>query len=199
MLSSGLGQVFGLVGLLVGLVGGSVLEHGEDDVGAAAGDADDGGVVAFALGSFTQVVGAGVGIVSGSDERGDEHSVFWGGGYRPWAVGWYWCGLIASRRGRGQLYAARRRGLAKRLGSPISARVRAPVRGPHPHIVLRTCSEGMLQERLRDVGLELVSAPGDTVQVGCEVTNWFAPGGFGDHGDGLSGQGSPDGVSDAWG
>ena len=76
LLSSGLGQVFGLVGLLAGLVGGSVLEHGEDDVGAAAGDADDRGVVAFALGSFTQVVGAGVGIVSGSDERGDEYSVF---------------------------------------------------------------------------------------------------------------------------
>ena len=31
--------------------------------------------VFFALGSFTEVVGAGVGVVLGSDERGDEHGV----------------------------------------------------------------------------------------------------------------------------
>ena len=31
--------------------------------------------VFFALGSFAQVVGAGVGVVLGSDERGDEHGV----------------------------------------------------------------------------------------------------------------------------
>ena len=41
----GLGQGLGL-GCLVGGLG---FEHGEDDVAAASGDADDGGVVAFAL------------------------------------------------------------------------------------------------------------------------------------------------------
>ena len=41
----GLGQVLRL-GFLVGGLG---FEHGEDDVAAASGDADDGGVVAFAL------------------------------------------------------------------------------------------------------------------------------------------------------
>ena len=41
----GLGQVLGL-GFLVGGLG---FEHGEDDVAAASGDADHGGVVAFAL------------------------------------------------------------------------------------------------------------------------------------------------------
>ena len=41
----GLGQGLGLGWL----VGGSGFEHGEDDVAAASGDADDGGVVAFAF------------------------------------------------------------------------------------------------------------------------------------------------------
>ena len=41
----GLGQVLRL-GFLVGGLG---FEHGEDDVAAASGDADDGGVVAFAF------------------------------------------------------------------------------------------------------------------------------------------------------
>ena len=41
----GLGQGLGL-GFLVGGLG---FEHGEDDVAAASGDADHGGVVAFAL------------------------------------------------------------------------------------------------------------------------------------------------------
>ena len=45
LLSSRLGQVLG-VGWLVGDLG---FEHGEDDVAAAAGDADHGGVVAFAF------------------------------------------------------------------------------------------------------------------------------------------------------
>ena len=45
LLSSRLGQVLG-VGWLVGGLG---LEHGEDDVAAASGDADHGGVVAFAF------------------------------------------------------------------------------------------------------------------------------------------------------
>jgi hypothetical protein len=38
-------------GWLVGLVGA---EHGHDDVAAAAGQADQGGVVAFAFGAFAQ-------------------------------------------------------------------------------------------------------------------------------------------------
>ena len=45
-LSGGLGQGVGFVGLVVGGLG---FEHGEDDVAAASGDADDGGVVAFAF------------------------------------------------------------------------------------------------------------------------------------------------------
>ena len=57
----------------------------------------------------------------------------------------------------------------------------------------------MLQEGGFDVGFELVSAGDDPVQVGCEVTNSFTPGGFGNHRDSLGGQRSPDFVSDAWG
>ena len=57
----------------------------------------------------------------------------------------------------------------------------------------------MLQEGRPDAGLELVSAGDDTVEVGCEVTNCFTPGGFGYDGDGLGGLRSPDFVSDAWG
>ncbi len=41
----------------VGVVGGLVFEHGEDEVAASAGDAYDGGVVVFAFGSFALVVG----------------------------------------------------------------------------------------------------------------------------------------------
>ena len=63
----GLGQGLGW------LVGGLGFEHGQDDVAAASGDADHGGVVAFAFGSFALVVGAGVGVVLGGDEgRGEE-------------------------------------------------------------------------------------------------------------------------------
>ena len=58
MLSSGLGEVFGL-GLPVGL---AVLEHGQDEVAASSGDADDGGVVLLAFGSFAVVVGAADGV-----------------------------------------------------------------------------------------------------------------------------------------
>ena len=42
---------------------------------ASAGDADDRGVALLALGAFVEVVGAGVGVVLGSDERGDEHGI----------------------------------------------------------------------------------------------------------------------------
>ena len=44
-----------------GLVDGAVAEHRVEDVGAAASQADEGGVVAFACGAFAVVVGPGVG------------------------------------------------------------------------------------------------------------------------------------------
>jgi hypothetical protein len=47
-----------------------------DEIAAASGDADDRSVVLFAFGSFALVVGAGVGVVLGGDERGEEHGVF---------------------------------------------------------------------------------------------------------------------------
>ena len=71
MFSSCVGQFLGFAGLVWGLG----FEHGEDDVATSAGDADDRGVVFFALGAFALVVGVGVGVVLGSDERGDEHGV----------------------------------------------------------------------------------------------------------------------------
>jgi len=40
------------------LVGDLVAEHGEQDVNAAAGEADEGGVVFLTLGAFAVVVGA---------------------------------------------------------------------------------------------------------------------------------------------
>ena len=46
-----------------GVVGGLVFEHGEDEVAAAAGDADDGGVVVYSFCSFALVVGPGCGVV----------------------------------------------------------------------------------------------------------------------------------------
>ena len=48
LLSSRVGQFLGLAGL----VGGCGLEHGQDDVGASAGDTDDRGVVFLVLGAF---------------------------------------------------------------------------------------------------------------------------------------------------
>ena len=119
-------------GVGVGLVGGSGFEHGEDDVAAASGDADDGGVVAFAFGSFGLVVGAGGGVVLGRDEGCGEDGVLrrWlpPRGLRVVAVRPDWRSTGASAA-----WAARRAPAAKRRGSPISARVRAPVRGPNPH------------------------------------------------------------------
>jgi hypothetical protein len=44
--------------------------------------------------------------------------------------------------------AARRAPLAKRVGSPISARVRAPVLGPNPPSVTRTCPRGCSRNRV---------------------------------------------------
>lgn len=54
-LSSGCESGIGLADDRSG-VGAAVAEHGEQDAGAAAGQADQGGVVAFALGSFAVVV-----------------------------------------------------------------------------------------------------------------------------------------------
>jgi hypothetical protein len=70
------------------LVGGAVAEHGVDDVGAAAGEADEGGVVAFAGGSFAVVVGVAdrVGQVGecGEEQGGFEGVVAaFGSGFRP--------------------------------------------------------------------------------------------------------------------
>lgn len=59
----------GQVGLL-GLVEGSVFEHAVEDVATASGEADDGGVVAFPLGSFAPVVGVAFRVVERGDERG---------------------------------------------------------------------------------------------------------------------------------
>ena len=52
------------------LVEGAVLEHAVDHVAAASGEADDGGVVVFALSSFAFVVGDGWRVFGGGDERG---------------------------------------------------------------------------------------------------------------------------------
>jgi hypothetical protein len=52
-----------------------VAEHGEQDVGAAAGQADQGGVVFLALGAFAVVVGA-ADRVGQSSERGEEERAF---------------------------------------------------------------------------------------------------------------------------
>ena len=58
-----------------GLVEGAVAEHGVQDVAASSGEADEGGVVAFALGAFAVVVGAADGVVEGG-QRGQEQRSF---------------------------------------------------------------------------------------------------------------------------
>lgn len=58
-----------------GFVEGSVAEHGEQDVDALSGQAEEGLGVGFASGSALVVVGAGGGVVQGG-ERGEEHRVF---------------------------------------------------------------------------------------------------------------------------
>jgi len=60
---------------LGGAVGLSGAEHGQDDVAAAAGQTDEGGVVAFAFGAFTVVEGSG-GWIAEAGEGGEEHGVF---------------------------------------------------------------------------------------------------------------------------
>ena len=70
--SGGVGQAGCGAGGLVGLAGA---EHCQDDVAAASGEADEGGVVAFAFGSFPVVERLGRGVAQGG-ERGEEHGVF---------------------------------------------------------------------------------------------------------------------------
>src|SRR5215472_2039654 len=66
-----LGQGWCGPGGLVGLAGA---EHGEDDVAAAAGQADQGGVVTLAFGALAVVERLG-GRVAQRCERGQEHGV----------------------------------------------------------------------------------------------------------------------------
>ena len=68
LLSSSLREVL-VVGLLVG---GAGFEHGEDDVAAFAGEADDRGVVFLSFSAFALVVSLGGGIVL-SGEIGRAH------------------------------------------------------------------------------------------------------------------------------
>jgi hypothetical protein len=53
-------------------VGAAVAEHGVDDVGSAAGQADQGGVVAFALGAFAVVVGAACRVRQRGERREEQ-------------------------------------------------------------------------------------------------------------------------------
>jgi hypothetical protein len=77
--SSGEGVVCG-----PSLVGLSVAEHGEQDVDAAAGEADEGGVVAFALGDRPTTAAVGAGSRPGK--------------IAAWVVlNWPWCCVIAKR------------------------------------------------------------------------------------------------------
>lgn len=71
---SGAGIGLGGGGVLVGL---AVAEHGEDDVDASAGEADQGGVVTLVLGSFAVVVGA-AGRVGETGESRQEQGGFEG-------------------------------------------------------------------------------------------------------------------------
>ena len=57
------------------LVEGSVFEHGVDDVAAAPGEADDGGVVFLAFGAFPLVVGLGERVVARGYPGGPEERV----------------------------------------------------------------------------------------------------------------------------
>lgn len=60
-------------GYAVGLL---VAEHGEQDVAAAAGQADECGVVLLALGSFAVVIGAADGFGAQCGECGQEQGSF---------------------------------------------------------------------------------------------------------------------------
>lgn len=57
------------------LVEGAVAEHGEQDVGSASGEGDEGLVVSFALGHLAVVAGAGFGVAE-RRECGEEHRPF---------------------------------------------------------------------------------------------------------------------------
>jgi hypothetical protein len=95
----------------VGLV---VSEHGVEDVGAAAGEGDEGLVVFFLLSSFAVVVGPRNGVAQGG-ERGEEQGSFED---LVAAAGWVFSadGDPGSAGDGGQ--ARRRRPGARRSGSP---------------------------------------------------------------------------------
>lgn len=57
------------------LAGLAVAERGEQDVGAAAGEADEGGVVRLTFGAFAGVVGPARGVGQ-AGERGEEQRAF---------------------------------------------------------------------------------------------------------------------------
>ena len=52
-----------------------VLEHGVENIAAASGETDEGGVVLFSFGSFSVVVGATGGVVQ-RGERREEQGAF---------------------------------------------------------------------------------------------------------------------------
>lgn len=76
------------------LVVGAVLEHREDDVAAAAGQEDHGGVVALALGALAIVVGLGDRVRVRGDPGGVEQRVF-----QPLVA--RACGELSTDRGSG--------------------------------------------------------------------------------------------------
>ena len=71
VLSSGGGQLFSMPGLIEG----SGAEHGVDDVAAAAGEANDRGVVFLPLGVLALVVGGRFGVAVRGDPCGSEQRV----------------------------------------------------------------------------------------------------------------------------
>ena len=57
------------------MIEGAVAEHGEENIGSAAGEAEEGLGVVFALLDLLVVVGAGGGVGQGG-ERGEEEGPF---------------------------------------------------------------------------------------------------------------------------
>ena len=124
------------------LVEGLCFEHGEEDIAAAGGDADDGGVVAFAFLDFSLVVDFGVGVMPDGDESRCEHSVFEA---VVTATGFVGSGGTARlpvhrREVRSRRSACRhRRNDADRGFHPST---RTPVRGPKPYMLAMTFPSG---------------------------------------------------------
>ena len=129
------------VDCLGGLVVLAGFDHGEDDVAAAAGEADDSGVVLLAFGSLAVVEGSGVGRAERC-ERGEEHGVF------ESVVASSRLGLAADRLpglsghgcepGVGSEFVAGR----EPVGVADLREDAAPVRGPIPGIDRSTSAKG---------------------------------------------------------